>query len=132
VDHRTAKEKTDRRVLAPPPTSYANDITKARLFSKCDLKHTYNPLAYYGWAHLVMPVGLANAPCRFQLPIERVSQELLGLGVFIYLDNVLVFAISTEGLCTIGAQVDGTTREHGFTINETTAWRHPEVASCQA
>ena len=31
TDHRTTTEKTDGR-LAPPPTAYANEITKVRLF----------------------------------------------------------------------------------------------------
>ena len=53
------------------------------------------------YVHTVMPFGLCNAPATFQRLIEKVLGPLIGLGVLVYIDDVLIYAETPEHLIEI-------------------------------
>ena len=52
-----------------------------------------------------MPFGLCNAPATFQRLMERVLGQLIGKGVLVYFDDVLIYAKTPEQLIEILEQV---------------------------
>jgi hypothetical protein len=44
------------------------------------------------YKYLVMPVVLSNAPSVFQAFINEVLQDMLGQGVVVYIDKILVYS----------------------------------------
>ncbi|KAK3518695.1 hypothetical protein QTP70_008578 [Hemibagrus guttatus] len=82
----------------------------ARLFTKLDLRSTYNLVrirkgdewktafhtTHGHYEYRVMPFGLTNAPAVFQALINGVFQDLLGKGVIAYIDDILVYSKSPE------------------------------------
>ena len=50
------------------------------------------------YVYNVMPFGPCNAPATFQRLIEKVLGQLVGSGVLIYLDDVLMYADDPEEL----------------------------------
>ncbi len=57
------------------------------------------------YAYNVMPFGLCNARATFQRLIEKVPGPMIGLGVLIYIDNVLIYAETPEQLIEILSDV---------------------------
>ena len=50
------------------------------------------------YVYNVMPFGLCNAPATFQRLMEKVLGQLVGSGVLIYPDDVLLYADDPEDL----------------------------------
>ena len=48
----------------------------------------------YKW--LVMPFGLKNAPPTFQRLVDRILSDLLGRGVYAYIDDILIYTETME------------------------------------
>ena len=53
------------------------------------------------YVYNVMPFGLCNAPATFQRLMERVPGPLIGTGVLVFLDDVVIYAETTEQLVEI-------------------------------
>lgn len=82
----------------------------AKIFSRLDLKSAYKLLrikegeewktsfktrfGLYEW--LVVPEGLANAPAYFQAFMEELFGEMIGINVFVYIDDILIFSETQE------------------------------------
>ena len=87
-------------------------LTKAKYFASLDLLMGYHQvgvseqdrvktafLTHRGlYVYNVMPFGLCNAPATFQRLMEKVLGQLVGSGVLIYLDDVLLYADDPENL----------------------------------
>ena len=56
--------------------------------------------AFYGanglYKYLVMPLGLVNTPATFQQFVNRVFEDMLGINMVVYLDNILIFSKTQE------------------------------------
>jgi hypothetical protein len=85
-------------------------VRGAKIFTKIDLKNSYNIIrikpgdewktafkTQYGlYEYTIMPFGLSNAPATFQNMMNYIFQDLLDLGLIIYLDDVLIYAETEE------------------------------------
>ncbi|KAJ1025571.1 hypothetical protein NDA18_003914 [Ustilago nuda] len=85
-------------------------LRKARIYTKLDLRAAYNliriakgdewktafgtQLGFY--EYLVMPFGLANAPAHFLLFINGIFQDIIGVYIVVYLDDLLNFSNTEE------------------------------------
>ncbi|KAK3516903.1 hypothetical protein QTP70_028272 [Hemibagrus guttatus] len=81
-----------------------------RVFTKLDLRSAYNLVricegdewktafhtTHGHYEYCVMPFGLTNAPAVFQALINGVFRDLLGRGVIVYIDDILVYSTSMQ------------------------------------
>jgi hypothetical protein len=111
VDYRGLNKITIKdRTPLPLMTELREQVAKARIFTKLDLRHGYNLIRIakgdewktafrtkYGlFEYLVMPFGLCNAPASFQAMINEVLRELLDEGVIVYIDDILIYSVTEE------------------------------------
>ncbi|CAF3781301.1 unnamed protein product [Rotaria socialis] len=85
-------------------------VGTATVFSKLDLKSAYNQLlvkpsdswltsfrcGFGQFQHLTMPFGLVNGPSYFQRLMDFIFQDVIGKGVVVYLDDILIYSNSLE------------------------------------
>jgi hypothetical protein len=45
---------------------------------------------------MLMPFGLSNTPATFQNMMNHIFQDLLDLGLMVYLDDILIYAETVE------------------------------------
>ncbi|KAJ8002314.1 hypothetical protein DPEC_G00178590 [Dallia pectoralis] len=78
----------------------------ARFFTKLDLRSAYNLVRIREgdewktafsttsghYEYLVMPYGLMNAPSVFQSFVNNIFRDMIGRGVFVYIDDILVYS----------------------------------------
>ena len=111
VDYRGLNKITVKdRTPLPLMTELREQVAKAKVFTKLDLRHGYNLIRIakgdewktafrtkYGlFEYLVMPFGLCNAPASFQAMINEVLRELLDEGVIVYIDDILIYSETEE------------------------------------
>ncbi|SYW86541.1 uncharacterized protein UHO2_04038 [Ustilago hordei] len=107
VDYRGLNEITVKnRAPLPLIEEQLFLLRKARIYTKLDLRAAYNLIQIakgdewktaFGtqlglYEYLVMPFGLANAPAHFQLFINDIFQDIIGVYVVVYLDDFLIFS----------------------------------------
>jgi hypothetical protein len=85
-------------------------IQGAQWFTKTDLKNGFHLIRIregdewktafrtrYGlYEFLVMPFGLTNAPATFQDMMNHIFCDIIDLGLLVYMDDLLIYANSTE------------------------------------
>lgn len=111
VDLRKLNEKTPQdNYPIPNITDIFDQLGRARYFSAFDLASGFHqvgldtdsrhktafstPRGHYEF--LRMPFGLRNAPATFQRMMDYAFRGLLGKGVFVYLDDIIVFGETLE------------------------------------
>jgi hypothetical protein len=98
------------RYPIPLISSLARQLSKAKVYTKIDLKEAYylirvkeqsewktafiTPFGLFEF--LVMPFGLRNAPAVFQRFIEGIFRDLIGICMFVYLDDILIYSENAE------------------------------------
>jgi transposase InsO family protein len=120
VDYRRLNENTVPDVYPLPLISQiTNELGKANWFTKLDLVGAYQLLrmakgfehltafrTQYGmYESLVVRDGLRNAPAVFQHFLNDVFKTVLGKGVTIYIDDILIYASTLEELKRITLEV---------------------------
>jgi hypothetical protein len=113
VDYRKINQETIPDAYPLPLISQiTNDLSKAKFFTKLDLVGAYQLLrmaegqehltafrTQYGmFESLVVRDGLRNAPAVFQHFLNDVFKEVLGRGVTIYIDDILIYASELDEL----------------------------------
>ena len=116
VDYRDLNAQTEKDAYPLPridgvwPT-----LSKAKYFASLDLLMGYHQVSMsekdrYKTAFIthrglfvynVMPFGLCNAPATFQRVMEKILGSLVGHGVLVYLDDVLLYAEDAKQLLAL-------------------------------
>ena len=116
VDYRDVNAQTQKDAFPLPRIDQIwQTLSNARYFASLDLLMGYHqvevePKDRYKTAFLthrglyiynVMPFGLCNAPATFQRLMEKIFGTLIGRGILVYLDDVLIYAETPEQLLEI-------------------------------
>ena len=113
VDYRDVNAQTEKDSYPLPRIDQVwPTLANARYFASLDLLMGYHQvevdpkdrvktafLTHRGlYVYNVMPFGLCNAPATFQRLMEKVLGHHIGVGVLVYLDDVLIYAETPEQL----------------------------------
>ena len=75
-----------------------------------------------------MPFGLKNAPPTFQRLVDRILADLLGRGVYAYIDDILIYTETMEEHWTLLGEVLERIRAAGLKISlDKSEWLRKEV-----
>jgi hypothetical protein len=141
-DFRLLNEHSVSDKYPMPSLEHQLDIGKARFFTKMDLASAFwqIPIApedqikttfhfegrSYMW--LVMPFGLKNAPPTFQRLVDKVLSDLLGRGVYAYIDDILIYTRTLEEHFSLLREVLARLQAAGLKISlEKSEWLRKEV-----
>jgi len=111
IDYRGLNKisKKDRYPL-PLISDLLNSPSKAKIYSKIDLRHAYHLVCitegdewkttfrtqYGSFEWNVMPFGLTNAPTAFQRFVNSILSDMLDVCVVVYLDDILIYSKDIE------------------------------------
>jgi hypothetical protein len=111
VDYRPLNAVTIKNKYPLPRIDILFDqLARARLFSKIDLRSGYHQIKIYDedipktafstryglYEYLVMSFGLTNAPAHFMYLMNSVFMPELDKFVIVFIDDILVYSKSTE------------------------------------
>ena len=120
TDYRDVNAQTEKDFFPLPRIDQVwPTLSRARFFESLDLLMGFHQvevdprdrakttfLTHRGvYVYNVMPFGLCNAPATFQRLMEKVQGPLIGLGVLVYIDDVLIYAETLEQLIKIFSAV---------------------------
>jgi hypothetical protein len=120
VDYRDINAQTAKDAYPLPRIDTVwPTLAKAKYFAALDLIMGYHQvevdakdrfktafLTHKGlYTYNVMPFGLCNAPATFQRLMEKVLGSLVGAGVLVYLDDVLIYAETSKQLLDLLSKV---------------------------
>ena len=143
VDFRLLNEHTVRDAYPMPSMERLPDVGKARFFTKMDLASAFwqvplskedsmkTAFSFDGKTYIwkVMPFGLKNAPPTFQRLGEKILASLIGRGVYIFIDDILIYTETEEEHFRILDQVLSRLREAGLKVAlEKSVWMAQEVS----
>lgn len=132
IDYRLLNKLIKTRVYAPRSDRHLRqEIGGCTWFSKIDIKDAFyhlnlaedskwltafrTPMGMYEWN--VLPMGLAPAPGEFQLYIEQVLAPVLGRGVTVHIDDILVHTKSKAECEHLTSVVHDLLRHENLVIN---------------
>ncbi|GJP45444.1 hypothetical protein CLOM_g4833 [Closterium sp. NIES-68] len=127
IDYRTLNRVTIKsRYHILRADELINQLRRAKFFSKIDLRGSCHQIRvneadfyktafrtrYGSYEHMVMPLGLTNAPSTFQLTMDEVFWPLLDKCVIVYLDDILVYSTTQEQQLKDLTEVFSPLRQH--------------------
>jgi hypothetical protein len=109
-----------------------DQVRGAKIFTKIDLKNSYNLIGIkpgdkwkmafktrYGlYKYTIMPFELSNTPATFQNMMNHIFQDLLDLGLIVYLDDILIYAETEEEYDQIITEVLKYLAANGLAISQ--------------
>ncbi|KAJ8012753.1 hypothetical protein DPEC_G00046150 [Dallia pectoralis] len=113
IDYRALNKITVRyRYPLPLISTVIESMHGARFFTKLDLRSAYNLVRIREgdewktafsttsghYEYLVMPYGLMNAPSVFQSFVNNLFRDMVGRGVVVYIDDILVCSATPSSL----------------------------------
>ena len=115
VDDRDDKAQTEDSFPLPRIDQVSPTLSCARFLASLDLLMGFHQVevdprdrvktAFFThrgvYVYNVMPFGLCNAPATFQRLMQKVLGPLIGLGVLVYIDDVLIYAKTPKQLIEI-------------------------------
>lgn len=111
IDYRKLNAKTiDDKYPIPNITDILDKLGKAQYFSTIDLKSGYHQIEMNEndrqktafsvenghYEFLRMPFGLKNAPATFQRIMDTIFRELIGVCIFVFMDDIIIFSPSLK------------------------------------
>ena len=143
VDYRGLNKITiPNRYPLPLMQELQDRVQGAQWFTKLDLKNGFNLIRIregdewktafrtrYGLFEFnVMPFGLTNAPSTFQDMMNHVLSDVLDIGVLAYMDDILIYAKTTDEHDRLVREVLGRLQENGLAVSpEKCVWKAQEV-----
>jgi len=132
-DYRDLNSITKSRIYAPRTGRLLHDDIASKTWrSKIDLENAFHhilihpddrwkttfrtPHGLYEW--IVLPFGLKNAPGEFQLYMEDILSDLLGEGVAVHIDDIIVYAHTRQECVRKERQVRDLLRKNDLRVNE--------------
>jgi len=82
-----------------------------------DIEKTAFTTKYGNYNFLVMPFGLTNAPASFQREMNRILMPLIGVCIFVYMDDILVYSPNMDQHLKDLEKVFSILRKYKFSIN---------------
>lgn len=110
-DFRKLNEKTiDDKYPVPDITTILSNLGKAKYFTKLDLKSGFYQIVLAEkdrektafsvnngkYEYCRLPFGLKNAPSIFQRAIDDILRENIGIFIFVYVDDIIIYSINQE------------------------------------
>ena len=112
-------------------TELRDQVRDAQLFTKLDLKDGFHLIrvrkgdewktafrtryGYYQYG--VMPFGLVNLPTTFQTMMNEILREFLDQGIFVYIDDILIYSKKVEEHIILVQKVLQRLREYRMAIS---------------
>lgn len=133
VDYRGLNAVTVKnRYPLPRIDEIIDRLSKARFFSKLDLKAGYHQILlkesdrmktafntrYGQYQYKVLPFGLCNAPPAFMAAMAKVFDGMVDISVLVYLDDILVFSETKDQHLEHLEEALKRLQEHEFFANE--------------
>ena len=66
---------------------------------------------------LVMRDGLCNAPATFQHFLNDIFRDMIGNGIWVYIDDILIYSDTAEGVAKLICEVLNRLRVHALYLN---------------
>uniref|UniRef100_A0A4W5NFV0 ribonuclease H n=1 Tax=Hucho hucho TaxID=62062 RepID=A0A4W5NFV0_9TELE len=131
IDYRGINQITVRYSYPLPLIASAiKSMHGAHFFTKLDLRSAYNlvriregdewKMAFSTtsghYEYLVMPYGLMNGPSVFQAFVDKIFRDLHGLGVVVYIDDILIYSATRAEHVSLVRKVLGRLLEHDLYV----------------
>lgn len=111
IDYRKLNEMTQMRIFPIPRIEdILDDLGGCEYFTTLDIKGAFHQIKLnkesrdltaftacgfqYRWKR--MPMGLAMSPLTWQRAINTILQDIIGHGVYVYLDDIIIYAKTIE------------------------------------
>ena len=143
IDYRGLNKVTiPNRYPLPNMDELKDRVRSAKWFTKLDLKNGFHLVRIkeghewktafrcrYGlFEYKVMPFGLINAPATFQAMMNHIFRDMLDLGVVIFMDDIMIYAVTRQEHDQIVLEVLRRLKENRLCLSpDKCEWAQPQI-----